>query len=364
MNFNYDFKRYKKVARTGLKNLGDTSYLNAVMQCLGNIYDLANYFLNPINAIKINKNIEKYTLSFPIGRLYAHLYPFPEKENREIYTTENIFKILAIMGNYKDYNRRVPTELIIFILEQLQKELNEKEPQNIDQNEISSDNNNKEKEQIMKEFIMNYKQHNYDVISNNFNYFSLKEHSCQKCNNKNYFPRAYNYYDLNIKKCSENCKNVILSIKDCLNFLSQNMVQNTFCSNCKEKTNFNIFDRIYSSSKIFVFILDREDLNEKLMKIPFKLDESIDLSNFIEDNNSYKNYNLIGIVSISLREKKYIGFSKSPIDKQWYLYNDENVKKINIDFVKKSHEEFNFYVPYILFYESSDNVLKINSLLY
>ena len=364
--FDYDFnKRYrtnKKVARTGLKNLGDTSYLNAVMQCLGNIYDLAEFFLNPNNAIKINSDINKYTLSFPIGRLYAHLYPYPEKEEREIYTSENILKILSTMGNYKDCKRRVPNDLIIFVLEKLQKELNEKQSDNYDENKKNIDNNNGS--EIMEEFINNYKNQNNDVISNNFNCFILKETCCKKCNNKIYKPQSFNIYDLNIKNCYEKYKNDILSIKDCLNFLSQKKSINFFCSKCNQKTDFDSLEKIYSSPKIFVLILDREDFNENLMKINFKIEETIDLSDFIEDKNSHKIYKLIGIVSISLREKKYLGFSKSPIDDEWYLYNDENVKKINIDFVEKSHGQFNFYVPYILFYESPDNIIKINSPFY
>ena len=89
-----------------------------------------------------------------------------------------------------------------------------------------------------------------------------------------------------------------------------------------------------------------------MIKIPFILEEEIELSNFIKEASSPKEYKLIGIVSISLRERKYIAFSKSPVDKNWYLYDDSKAFKVNIDFVLQSHNNLNFYCPYILFYES------------
>jgi hypothetical protein len=67
-------------------------------------------------------------------------------------------------------------------------------------------------------------------------------------------------------------------------------------------------------------------------------------------NLEQKKYNIIGIVSLAMRERKYVSFSKSLIDEQWYLYNDQSVSQINIDFIKKSIEDYNFYFPCILFY--------------
>ena len=45
----YSFARYKMAAKTGLKNLGDTSYFNSVLQMLGSVRNLSSYFLNPKN---------------------------------------------------------------------------------------------------------------------------------------------------------------------------------------------------------------------------------------------------------------------------------------------------------------------------
>ena len=64
----YSFSRYKKPALTGLNNLGDTSYLNAVLQFICNIRNVASYFVNPKNRDIFIKNINKYQISFSMHR--------------------------------------------------------------------------------------------------------------------------------------------------------------------------------------------------------------------------------------------------------------------------------------------------------
>ena len=91
----FTFSRYKKAALTGLKNLGDTSYLNSVLQLLGTIRDLARYFVNPTNEKFFVDNINNASLSFVIYRLFTHFYPYPEKNQREIYTPDTLLQVLS-----------------------------------------------------------------------------------------------------------------------------------------------------------------------------------------------------------------------------------------------------------------------------
>ena len=91
----YSFQRYKKPASTGLKNLGDTSYLNAVLQFLCNIRNFASYFVNPKNGDYFTKNIIKYPVSYMVHRLCTHLYPYPLKKVGETYTPDSIMEVLG-----------------------------------------------------------------------------------------------------------------------------------------------------------------------------------------------------------------------------------------------------------------------------
>ena len=79
----------------------------------------------------------------------------------------------------------------------------------------------------------------------------------------------------------------------------------------------------------------------------------IDLTNFIESKNRSMVYELTGIVSITKEQNNFIFvcFCKSPIDKQWYLYKDEEVQNINLNTVLYWHNLNNNYIPCILGYQ-------------
>jgi hypothetical protein len=105
-----------------------------------------------------------------------------------------------------------------------------------------------------------------------------------------------------------------------------------------------------------IFLLNREidfSENNKLLKIKFNLEEKIDLKNFIEEEHSPKKYRLIGIISIYLKEKRYVNFCESPIDKKWYFYNNEKkVEDINLEQVLNAHnKDANEFIPTILVYK-------------
>ena len=117
-----------------------------------------------------------------------------------------------------------------------------------------------------------------------------------------------------------------------------------------------IISKIYSSPKIFLFLLDRGNNFDKnkneLLKIPFLIEKNIDLQKFIRAKNSPTKYELVGIVSITLSDEKYVANIKSPIDNNWYYFNDLKVQEIIYDNVINSNNNNNYYVPCILVYKS------------
>ena len=123
--------------------------------------------------------------------------------------------------------------------------------------------------------------------------------------------------------------------------------KNLFCNNCR------MFNKMVYSSNIFctpnyiLFLLDRGNFNINLLNIHFCVQERIDLKNFLENTNILSQYELIGILSAYPQQRKYISFCKSPVDKQWYLYNDENIIQLQIsDVINSNNTQF---VPCVLF---------------
>ena len=342
----FTFSRYKKAALTGLKNLVDTSYLNSVLQLLGTIRDLARYFVNPTNEKFFVDNINNASLSFVIYRLFTHFYPYPEKNQREIYTPDTLLQVLGNINQvYNSKNKRNPNDLIFFILNFIHREINLKKTKYI------SKVNHKDKNQVVNQSFDDFRKSNESIVSKNFFWFELKTQRCSACGNNFYYFNSYETFELDLAYCaSNNNNNYPLTISTCLQIQS-NKSQKSFCDYCQTYHPMNIFNKIYYSPSYFVFSLNREG-NPNLLNVPFLLENYIDIDPFLEYKQSYKKYEIHAIVSFSRNENKYVCFGQSPVDKQWYLYNDEKVDIININNVLNFHNN-NAYVPCILLYKSS-----------
>lgn len=83
--------------------------------------------------------------------------------------------------------------------------------------------------------------------------------------------------------------------------------------------------------------------------------KKIHINNFIELKNAPYLYQLNGIVSIDLNNpnnSSYVSFCMSPVDQNWYYYNDEDIQQTNIFNVLQLHNNSGRFIPCILIYQS------------
>ena len=176
--------------KTGLQNLGETSYLNAILHLFGNISFFMNYFLNPKNQKILQNNIPIHPLSFVFYRLYFHFYPLPGVETERVYKPDSLLKVLGALNIiYNDSKRKNPNELISFILNTLHNELNQLK----NNNNIIINNNIYDKQNTIKYGIKNFQQSHNSIVSILLNWFEIKESKCTRCNQC-----VYNFYSFNI----------------------------------------------------------------------------------------------------------------------------------------------------------------------
>ena len=348
----YSFSRYTKAPKTGLLNLGNTSYLNAVLQLLGSIRNIASFFLNPTTKDLIYSDIKKYPLSYVFQRLFLHLYPFPEHKKRQIYKPDSLLTILGALNIvYKSQNKRNPNDLINFILNTLHNELNQ-----IKEDIKTLNPNAYHKKEVINYEIKNFLKNNNSIISNNLNWFEIKESKCTECNNNIYSLNTFNVFELDILETFKLKQNNAITINDCLKYYENPKKAHILCKNCGNSKILNC-SKIYSSSNIFIFSLDRGDFDNNLINIPFIIEDKIDLTFHIEGN--LKIYELNAIVSITKdKEGKniYVCFSKSPVDNNWYLYNDEKVQEVQLDKIIICHNNNHQYIPCILSYKNYTSI--------
>ena len=350
-NNEYSFSRYTKAPKTGLINEGDSSYLNAVFQILGGLRNIASFFVNPKNIKYISENINLLPLSFAFKRLFSHLYPYPEKNEREIYKTESIQKTIAKINKiYNTKERRDPNELLSFILNNLHQELNSNKNNNKLFNINKYDRNN-----VINNSIKNFVNGNSSVLYNLLNWFEIKEIKCFNYHLSSYYFYSYNIFELDILG-TYNYKKKTITINDCLKYHAFQRKHNLYCNKCKIHSKVLIQSNIYSAPNTFIFSLNRNNLTPNAMKIPFNICDQLNLSKYIESKTSPANYQLIGILSCFVDKQKYVSFCLSPVDRLWYVYNEEMVEQRNINSILNEH---NFccsaLIPCILVYKSVIN---------
>ena len=338
--------RYKIAPKTSLKNLGDTSYLNAVLQLFATSKDISSYFVNPKYKKYFDDNKVSIPFAYVFHRLFTHFYPYPPKQVSEKYSPEVLLDVLGRYNKiYISKKSRNPNDLLIFILCTLHKELNKQKTKYIS----SPDPTNKN--EVLKEGLNDFMKSNQSKISDNFHWFELKSKFCSGCKLKYYSFNNFETLDLDILGTFQKNNYAPISILSCLNYQSQKS-QNIFCQKCQKYTQFDINTKIYSSPINFIFTLNRgyPDQNQNLLNIKFMVEEKIDIGQYLENKQAYTKFELIGIVSYYMQEKKYVCFGKSPADKKWYLYNDEKVMDTNNNEVINRNNNME-YIPCILLYQ-------------
>ena len=338
--------RYKIAPKTSLKNLGDTSYLNAVLQLFATSKNISSYFVNPKYKKYFDDNKVSIPFAYVFHRLFTHFYPYPPKQVSENYSPEVLLDVLGRYNKiYISKKSRNPNDLLIFILCTLHKELNKQKTKYIS----SPDPTNKN--EVLKEGLNDFMKSNQSKISDNFHWFELKSKFCSGCKLKYYSFNNFETLDLDILGTFQKNSYAPISILSCLNYQSQKS-QNIFCQKCQKYTQFHINTKIYSSPINFIFTLNRgyPDQNQNLLNIKFMVEEKIDIGQYLENKKAYTKFELIGIVSYYMQEKKYVCFGKSPADKKWYLYNDEKVMDTNNNEVINRNNNME-YIPCILLYQ-------------
>ena len=125
-----------------------------------------------------------------------------------------------------------------------------------------------------------------------------------------------------------------------------------FCNTCRQESDYLLENKISSYPEILTIVLSRA--NKPSNSIYFSFDYTLDnLDDYMIKLNCNKKdlgtkYELIGIIirtSDKGKEGHFLSYCKSPVDKNWYCYDDINVKKSR-DPIKEIR-----VIPYILFYQ-------------
>ena len=374
--YNNPIKLYTSPTLIGLDNIGSTCFINSTLQCLSQTELLTNYFLKVTNEYKIiNNNIAKKNKNeLQLCPYYLKLIQnlWSNNKNQKSFSPKDFMNIVEKMNPlFKKGQAGDSKDFIIFILEQIHKEL--KAPVNINLN-ITEPLNQYDRNNAFNHFFSEF-QKDCSIISDIFFGINETTNICMNCKNiynTNGYnnPICYNYGIFNclifpleeVKKLKNislqqnNCfqiNNDRVSIYECFSYNQNNEYftgQNrNYCNICKQKFDSIYSSKIYVSPNVLILILNRGKGNMYNVKLDFT--ETIDITQFVlfQDipQNIYDLYGVITHIGESGPNAHFIASCKSPIDNNWYRYNDSIVNHIN----NIQKDVIDFGTPYILFYQ-------------
>jgi len=340
----------------GLKNRGNTCYLNTSIQCLSHLNNLTEYFLNNLYVSDLNNRFNelkgKNLINIKITREYAKLITALWTSNVSIEPQSFHEIIQSDNSQFIGYDQQDSQEILSFILDNLHEGLK----YNVDINYYGKIENSVDK--IVVESIENWKNNvdsKYSIIAELFfgqfinKIISLENKSNNKLISKNF--EMFNMLNIPIHG------NTIYD--SLLKYFEKEILESKYLD---ESTNtyINAYRqiKIMRVPKYLIIVLKRYKTNENgsLLKsnnsIVFPLDK-LDMSSYSEGYDSI-NCNLklisIGCHIGGLEGGHYFSVCRHRNEK-WYQYNDEHVTEFDVDINKEIIHKYG----YILIYEKIKN---------
>ena len=345
----------------GLKNLGNSCYLNAVLQILFSIDEIKNFFSTEITEDIINQNKSKDKEKILFLSFKNIILNILTIKNYSLFKP-GIFKYL-LDSNFAEDKQQDASEFFLYLINNLHDFLNVNKNEDKDKNnELFEINCNNVADEEWNLFLNKNKSIIVDLFYGQMASFV----KCPNCNNETYNYLVFNTIEIPINDKKENST---LNIKSCLDeyFKNESLDKNNLydCEKCKKKVNSIKKLTITKIPEILILILKKytyyNDMQSKkniIVDFPvYSLDINPYLSKIREKEKVY--YNLFGVINHEGKnffEGHYTCICK--YQNFWYLFNDSHITRIRYNYIEKKTTLFDN--SYILFYRRVNNNNEID----
>ncbi|KAH1184169.1 ubiquitin carboxyl-terminal hydrolase 8 isoform X1 [Mauremys mutica] len=334
-------------ALTGLRNLGNTCYMNSILQCLCNAPLLADYFNRNLYQDDINRlNFlgHKGEVAEEFGIIMKALWTGQYR-----YISPKDFKITIgkINDQFSGYSQQDSQELLLFLMDGLHEDLNKAD----NRKRYKEENNDHLDDFKAAELAWHkHKQLNESIIVALFQGQFKSTVQCLTCHKKSRTFEAFMYLSLPLASTSK------CTLQECLRLFSkeEKLTDNNrfYCSHCKTRRDSLKKIEIWKLPPVLLVHLKRFSYDgrwkQKLQTyVDFPL-ESLDLSQYvIGPKSNLKRYNLFSVSNHygGLDGGHYTAYCRNATKQRWYKFDDHEVSEISGSSVKSS-------AAYILFYTS------------
>uniref|UniRef100_A0A8C4NYR7 Ubiquitin carboxyl-terminal hydrolase n=1 Tax=Dicentrarchus labrax TaxID=13489 RepID=A0A8C4NYR7_DICLA len=332
---------------TGLRNMGNTCYMNSILQSLCNTPALAEYFNNNYYMEDINRyNIlgHKGEVAEEFGvimkALWSGLYKCISPRDFKI-------TIGKINDQFAGYDQQDSQELLLFLMDGLHEDLNKAD----NRKRYKEEENDHLDDQMAADLAWSkHKLLNESIIVALFQGQFKSTVQCLTCHRKSRTFETFMYLSLPLASTSK------CSLQDCLRLFSkeEKLTDNNkvFCRHCKAHRDSTKKLEIWKVPPILLVHLKRFSYEgrwkQKLQTfVDFSLD-NLDLAQYvIGPKQNLKKYSLYGVSNHygGLDGGHYTAYCKNALKQRWYKFDDHEVSDISTSSVKSS-------AAYILFYST------------
>ncbi|XP_029304501.1 LOW QUALITY PROTEIN: ubiquitin carboxyl-terminal hydrolase 2-like [Cottoperca gobio] len=332
----------------GLRNLGNTCFMNSILQCLSNTPELRDYCLRNIHRIDLNNNNNNCTTNAALMEEFAKLTQslWTSVNNEAISPSDFRSQIQRYAPKFVGCNQQDAQEFLRFLLDGLHNEVNRVTvrphvfPEDFDH--LSDD------EKAKRMWNLYLEREDSKVVD----LFVGQLKSSVTCTACGFRSTVFDpFWDLSIPVAQKSSE---VTLKDCLRLFTKEDVldgeERPTCNRCKTRRKCTKRFSVQKFPQILVLHLKRfSDSNIRTSKLStyvnFPLKE-LDLREFASESSERAVYNLYAVSNHSGNALggHYTAYCKNPALGEWYSYNDCRVSPVSSSQVRSSN-------AYVLFYE-------------
>ncbi|XP_070773169.1 ubiquitin carboxyl-terminal hydrolase 2-like isoform X1 [Enoplosus armatus] len=330
----------------GLRNLGNTCFMNSILQCLSNTPELRDYCLRNVHRTDLNNNCRtNAALMEEFAKLTQSLWT--SVNNEAISPSDFRSQIQIYAPKFVGCNQQDAQEFLRFLLDGLHNEVNRvtvRPKVSVEDFDHLSD-----EEKGKRMWNMYLEREDSKVVD----LFVGQLKSSVTCTVCGFRSTVFDpFWDLSIPVAQKSSGEV--SLKDCLRLFTKEDVldgeERPTCNRCKARRKCTKRFSVQKFPQILVLHLKRfSDSNIRASKLStyvnFPLKE-LDLREFASESSERAVYNLYAVSNHSGNALggHYTAYCRNPALGEWYSYNDSRVSPVSSSQVRSSN-------AYVLFYE-------------
>ncbi|XP_077578343.1 ubiquitin carboxyl-terminal hydrolase 2a isoform X1 [Stigmatopora nigra] len=329
----------------GLKNLGNTCFMNSILQCLSNTHSLRDYCLHNSHRRDLNNNSRTNTaLMEEFAKLIQTMWSSTSSE--AVSPSEFKTQIQRYAPRFVGYNQQDAQEFLRFLLDGLHNEVNRV---TIRPRGTVEDFDHLPDEEKGKKMWNKYLEREDSKIVDVFVGQLKSSLTCSHCG---FCSTVFDpFWDLSLPIAKKGYGEV--SLMDCMRLFTKEDVldgdEKPTCYKCKARRRCTKKFTVQKFPKILVLHLKRFSEARRTSKLSTFVNfpmKDLDLREFASENSINAVYNLYAVSNHSgtTMGGHYTAYCRNPSSGEWYTFNDSRVTPMSSSQVRSSD-------GYVLFYE-------------